>query len=162
MPTGITALRGAMTALLALAGLYLGGWSIAAVVLTVFALDGLDGRIARSTYSVSRLGGHLDGETDALLTAVVCVLLFLRGPFGAWVLTAGFLRYVYVVVVRFVSSQGLAPRSEFAARAFGIALTGLTLGFLPLGPLSQAMPALATLLLLWSFGRSFYWSFKEP
>ena len=48
------------------------------------------------------LGGFLDGETDAILTAVVCLLLYLRGPHGAWVLTAGYLRFVYALIVKFV------------------------------------------------------------
>jgi phosphatidylglycerophosphate synthase len=130
-----------------------------AVVLSVFTLDALDGYLARRLNSESMIGGHLDGETDAVLTAMVCLFLHLRG-LGPWVLTAGFLRFVYVLIVYFApASQGQAPRSLLAARAFGIALVSFLVGFLELPVLSWLAPAFATLLLCWSFGRSFYWSF---
>jgi phosphatidylglycerophosphate synthase len=161
-PTAVTGLRLVLTGALAIEGLALSGWVIAATVFTIFMLDGVDGSIARRTNSVSRLGAHLDMETDALLVMTVCVLHFLRGPCGAWVLTAGLLRYVYVLVVRVWPSQGQAPRSRLGASAFGIGLMSLMAGFLPVPILPVLGPVLATAVLGWSFGRSFYWSFRTP
>lgn len=158
-PTGITAFRFTVTAALAAFGAFLPGLLIVGVVTSVLVLDRLDGELARRTNSVSALGGHLDTEADGFLSAVVCLLLWLEYGLPVWVLTAGLLRYCYVLLVRWVPSRGLVPRSRFAARVFGIALVGLMMGFLKLGVLSMAGPALATVLLCWSFARSFYWSF---
>lgn len=163
LPTLITFVRLLMTTALGLWGASWSGVEVVAMVLSVFTLDAFDGALARRTNSVSVMGGHLDGETDAVLTAMVCLFLYLRG-LGPWVLTAGFLRFVYVLVVRFApASQGQAPRSRLAARAFGIALVSFLVGFLPLPAplafLAWFAPLFATLLLCWSFGRSFYWSF---
>jgi phosphatidylglycerophosphate synthase len=161
LPTVVTGVRLAVTVALGAFGAPLHGIAVVAIVLLVFTLDALDGHLARRMNSESVMGAHLDGETDALLTATVCLFLYMRG-LGAWALTAGFLRYVYVLIAHFVPSRGQAPRSRLAARAFGIALIGLLLGFLSIPGVSMIAPALATLLLCWSFGRSFYWSFRSP
>jgi phosphatidylglycerophosphate synthase len=162
LPTCITAVRLLVTCGLCPYGPSLSGLVVVSVVLFVFTLDWVDGQVARRTDSVSQLGGHLDNESDAFLTLTVCVLLYLRGPSGAWVLTPGLLRYVYVLFVRVFPSRGQVPRSTLGARAFGIALVGLMVGFLGVPYLSRVAPALATLLLSYSFGHSFYWSLKKP
>jgi phosphatidylglycerophosphate synthase len=160
LPTGVTFVRLVITVWLGLVAADLNDIGVVAIVLVVFILDTVDGYLARRLGAVSVMGGHLDGETDAVLTALVCLFLYLRGFGGAWVLTAGYLRFVYVLVVHFFPSHGHAPRSRLAARAFGIALVGLLLGYLRIPYVSAVTPALATLLLCWSFGRSFYWSFR--
>lgn len=161
LPTSVTALRLLLTLGLALVGLTQTALTVVALVLIVFTLDWVDGQLARRLNAQSTLGGHLDCETDALLTMIICLLLYLRGPHGPWVLTAGFLRYVYVLAVQVVPSRGLVPRSILAARAFGFALVGLLLGFLEVPVLSWLGPAVATALLCFSFGHSFYWSFRN-
>jgi phosphatidylglycerophosphate synthase len=160
LPTGVTFVRMVITVWLGLVAADFSAVWVVAIVLVVFTLDTLDGYLARRLGAVSVMGGHLDGETDAVLTALVCLFLYLRGFGGPWVLTAGYLRYVYVLIVHFAPSHGHAPRSLLAARAFGIALVGFLLGFLGIPYVSSVTPALATLLLCWSFGRSFYWSFR--
>jgi phosphatidylglycerophosphate synthase len=110
---------------------------------------------------VSRLGAELDNEADAFLVAVVCVLSWLTLPVGAWILVAGFLRYVYVLAVAWLPSRGHVPPSRIATRAFGIALAGFVMGFLGWGTVSWLAPLLSTLLLSWSFLRSFYWSLRK-
>jgi phosphatidylglycerophosphate synthase len=162
VPTAITGARLFITGALCALGRPLPGYTIVAVVLLVFTLDWVDGQVARRTDSVSRLGAHLDNETDAFLTLTVCLMLFLRGPSEAWVLTAGLLRYLYVLVIRVFPSRGHVPPSALASRAFGIALIGLLLGFLDIPYVSRLGPMAANLLLLWSFSRSFYWSLRAP
>jgi phosphatidylglycerophosphate synthase len=162
IPTVITGVRLSITGFLCALGRPLAGSAIVAVVLLVFTLDWVDGQVARRTDSVSRLGAHLDNETDAFLTLTVCLMLFLRGPSEAWVLTAGLLRYLYVLVIRVFPSRGHVPPSALASRAFGLALIGLLLGFLDVPYVSRLGPMAANLLLLWSFSRSFYWSLRGP
>ena len=77
-----------------------------ALVLAVAAaaLDAVDGRIARGRGLASPYGARFDMETDALLIAVLAVLLWTGGRLGAWVLIAGALRYA------FAAARCLAPR----------------------------------------------------
>jgi phosphatidylglycerophosphate synthase len=159
LPTTVTFVRLVITTWLGLVAHALSDIGVVGIILVVFTLDTVDGYLARRLNAVSVMGGHLDGETDAVLTALTCFFLYQRG-FGAWVLTAGYLRYVYVLIVHFMPSRGHAPRSLLAARAFGIALVGFLLGFLGIPIVSSITPPLATVLLCWSFGRSFYWSFR--
>jgi phosphatidylglycerophosphate synthase len=161
LPTLITSLRIVITAGIGFAGPALTGRQIALGMLVVFLLDGLDGMIARRLNGVSRLGAELDGEGDAFLVAVACVLSWLTLPIGAWILVPGFLRYVYVLTVAFVPSRGRAPASRLASRAFGVAFSGFLLGFLGWGSVSRFAPLVSTLVLSWSFSRSFYWSLRK-
>ncbi|HEY8942685.1 MAG TPA: CDP-alcohol phosphatidyltransferase family protein [Polyangiaceae bacterium] len=158
--TAVTSVRVVLTAALAMSSERLSGPLVAATICGILALDGVDGAIARRTQSVSRIGGQLDTEADAFLCAVVCLLSWLQVG-SAWLLVGGFLRYGYVLLVRLLPSRGPVPRNRFAARAFGLAILGFAAGFLELGAASVAFPALATALLAWSFGRSFYWSFTR-
>ncbi len=160
LPTLVTGIRGCIACALIAFGQSLDGPVVALGIMIVFALDGLDGYLARRMHSASVLGARLDMETDSLLVMGACTLLLLRGEMGAWVLTSGLLRYSYVLFVRCFGSRGEAPRSNFARYSFGLAVTGLTLGFLPLGAFTSAGPAFATTVLLYAFGRSFYWSLQ--
>ena len=67
------------------------------VPLTVAALvlDAVDGWVARYTLSSSAFGGRFDGEADAFLILVLSV--YVAPVFGAWVLCAGLVRYVFAV-----------------------------------------------------------------
>ncbi len=159
LPTFVTCFRAAIACGLFAFGVRENGAAIALGVLTVFTLDGLDGYLARRLRSASVLGARLDMETDSFLVMGVCTLLHLRG-LGLWVLTSGLLRYGYVLFVYTFGARGEAPRSNFARYAFGTSLTGLTLGFLISGPYASYGPVCATAVLLYSFGRSFYWSLR--
>lgn len=161
LPTLVTALRILLTAALGFWGTLLTGELIVAGVLVVFGLDGLDGLLARRLGGVSRLGAQLDNEGDAFLVAVVCLLSWLTKHFAAWILIAGFLRYAYVLTVRFIPSRGQVPASKLATRSYGISLSLFLLGFLEVPVVSRGAPLMATLLLIWSFSRSFYWSLRK-
>src|SRR5262249_35430837 len=58
----------------------------AAAVGAIFALDYVDGWLARRAHGTSAFGAHFDMETDALVILVVDLELWLRGQFGAWIL----------------------------------------------------------------------------
>jgi phosphatidylglycerophosphate synthase len=159
LPNLITAARVALTGSLAL-----GTWGsaplpYALLVLAIFTLDGVDGTLARRWAASSRQGAHFDMESDGYLVLVLCALLQQRGLDG-WVLIGGLLRYAYVIATRLFASRGEAPPSRFGRYAFSLALTALTLALLPAPPLARALSLLGTGVLVWSFGRSFYWAFR--
>jgi phosphatidylglycerophosphate synthase len=68
--------------------------ALAAFVITL--LDGMDGWLSRRTQMISAFGARFDMETDALLIQVLAILAWQYGKAGAWVLTSGLLRYVFV------------------------------------------------------------------
>jgi phosphatidylglycerophosphate synthase len=159
LPNLITALR-----VVLIGSMALGVWGsaplpYALLVLAVFTLDGVDGTLARRWGADSRLGEHFDMESDGYLVLVLCALLHLRG-LSSWVLIGGLLRYAYVITTRIFPSRGEAPPSRFGRYAFAVSLTALTAGLLAEPPLARALSLFGTGVLLWSFGRSFYWAFR--
>lgn len=74
-----------------------GYWWIVGLSSVALALDGLDGRLARSTGRESALGARFDMELDAFLILALSGLVWQSGTAGAWVLGIGALRYLFVV-----------------------------------------------------------------
>jgi phosphatidylglycerophosphate synthase len=129
-------------------------------VLLIFALDGVDGLLARSLGASSVQGAHFDMESDAYLVLTVCCLHVLAGH-GLWVLTGGLLRYAYTLSSAVFPSRREAPRSRFGRYAFAASLCCLTLGLvLPWAP-GRVLVAAGTAVLLASFGHSFWWAFRR-
>src|SRR5699024_4708500 len=71
-------------------------WWVLALTLIAAALDGIDGRLARQTRLQSAFGARFDMEIDALLILLLSILVCRFGKAGAWILTAGLLRYLFV------------------------------------------------------------------
>jgi phosphatidylglycerophosphate synthase len=96
----VTMIRGAFVALIA--GLigepYSYGIALFAALLAVAVtvLDGVDGRLARSTGLGSAFGARFDMETDSVLVLALAVLAWQYGKAGVWVLGIGLMRYVFV------------------------------------------------------------------
>jgi phosphatidylglycerophosphate synthase len=166
-PSGAFGLANAVTALRLLAILTLGALApavpapwLAALVLALFALDGVDGSLARRRGASSEFGAHFDMETDALLVMTVSLLLFESGKCGAWILSAGLMRYAYVLCLFLVPARsGEMPPSRFGRYAFAVLMVGLIAGLaLPrsAGCVSAAIGAGAVAV---SFARSFYYSY---
>ena len=84
----VTLLRLVLITSLALIGLRLRGEVAALIMFAVFALDGLDGWLARSRQLASGFGARFDMECDALLVLVGSLLLYLRGRLPAFILAA--------------------------------------------------------------------------
>ena len=68
----------------------------AAASTIAIALDGVDGWLARRTGMVSAFGARFDMEVDALLILVLSILAWQYEKAGAWIVTAGLLRYLFV------------------------------------------------------------------
>jgi phosphatidylglycerophosphate synthase len=130
--------------------------------IAVLALDGLDGRIARRRHEASEFGAKFDMETDALFIAVLCTKLAVVGRLGVWILVPGLLRYAYAVAIGIAETRGEAPRSRFGRYAFALQATSLLVALWPLEPIYSPLAAGATLLTVYSFARSAYWSLGPP
>jgi phosphatidylglycerophosphate synthase len=134
--------------------------ALAAIVLAVFALDGLDGYIARRHGTASKFGALFDMETDAYFVLAVELVLVERGDFGAWILVTGVLRYLYVVVrAVFPARRPDVPRSRLGRNAFVLLALGLFFAFALPGTLGRAAAIVGTLAVTLSFALSFFDSY---
>jgi len=139
-----------------------GSW-LASLVLTVLALDGLDGWLARRTNSSSAWGAHFDMEVDALLVLMTSCALLLSGRLGAWVLSAGVLRYLYVLcVAQWPPRGGSMPRTLLGRSAFALVVVGHALGFCLPAPAAFWAALLGTSAVTLSFARSFLYGYARP
>lgn len=71
-------------------------WLLVAVATVAFALDGVDGWLARRAGLASAFGARFDVEVDSVLALALSVHLFQSGNFGAYVLLLGLPRYLYL------------------------------------------------------------------
>lgn len=96
----VTLARGALTAfVLALVGapaVAAEAWIALGTALIAFALDHVDGRLARSRGEASAFGARFDMETDAVLILGLSVLVWQYDKAGVWVLSAGAMRYAFI------------------------------------------------------------------
>ncbi len=134
----------------------LGGrsWPFLALLVPALVLDGVDGRVARATGTVSAAGARLDGEIDAALLFVLS--LATARWLGWWVLAIGLMRYA------FLAAGALRPRlrgrldfSQFRRRVAAVQGIAFAISLAPAVPLplGRAVVASALGLLIISFGR---------
>jgi phosphatidylglycerophosphate synthase len=160
LPNAVTAFRVGIIAAVGI-GLHRGpGLLVAALVLGVFALDVVDGWLARRAGTSSAFGAHFDMESDAFLVLALGLELFARGQLGAWILVPGLLRYLTVLCGAIVAPRaGDMPRSRFGSTACGLLVTGLIAAFVWPNGWGAAGAAAGSSLVTWSFARSFYFSY---
>ncbi len=126
--------------------------AIAACAAVVFALDGIDGWLARRTGTASEFGEYFDKETDALLMLVLCLLLHQAGRFGAWILLPGLLRYGFVVFLMLARPPAAKERrSDWGRWIFFGTMIALVASFTPFRALYEPAMASMTVLLVASF-----------
>jgi phosphatidylglycerophosphate synthase len=104
------------------------GLPAAAVALGLFALDGVDGRIARRQQLAGPFGEFADKEGDALLVLMLCLLLYrVPGGLGPWILLPGMLRYAFVLFVALAEPPHCReePRSAKGAWIAGLITSSL-------------------------------------
>lgn len=119
-----------------------------------FALDALDGPVARRTRTASAAGARLDTETDAALTLVLSCAAAVST--GAWVLLIGLMYYAFAVAGRFRPGlQKTLPPSPLRKAIGALQPFALLLALTPGVPSAAGTTALlvALALLLFSFGR---------
>jgi phosphatidylglycerophosphate synthase len=131
---------------------------VVGLTIVALVLDGVDGKVARSTGTVSALGARFDMEVDSVLVLVLSV--YVAGPVGSWVLVIGAMRYAFVAATWVLPwMRGtLPPRywRKVVAAVQGIVLVSATAGVVP-QPLVAAALLAALVLLVESFGRDVGW-----
>jgi phosphatidylglycerophosphate synthase len=159
---GVTLVRVGLLVLLALRFAHGSGPLEAGLVLLVFALDWLDGFVARRTGTASELGARFDMETDALFVLVCALGLYACGRLGAYVLVPGMMRYAYVLALAvFPRLRREVPRSQLARNAFALMVLSLAASAWPLSPQHAVLAMIASLGIVASFGRSVYWALRS-
>lgn len=132
------------------------------LLLLFFVLDGVDGWWARRSGTTSTFGAAFDQEADAFMVAVVSIAVVHAELAPPWVMIVGPLRYAYVLVVHALRTHGEAPRSTIARYAFGVLVTSLIAAMLYPGPVTRVAVILAASLIVASFARSLWWSWRGP
>lgn len=150
-----TLVRAAMVAVLA--GALFGNpapWAVFLIATVAFALDGVDGWLARRAGLSSAFGARFDMEIDALLGAVLALVLLLDGNVGPAILILGFSRYAFVAA-GFVwpALKGDLPESFRRKAICVVQIAALIILLFPLTPTVLLLPVsiLAACALAYSF-----------
>jgi phosphatidylglycerophosphate synthase len=160
-PNAVTLLRLLLTVVLAALGARERGPELALLVFAIFALDGLDGWLARRLGLASSFGARFDMECDALLVLTCSLCLFSSGRLPAFILVPGLLRYLYVLGCALIPGEAReAPRSRVGRHAFALMALSFAASFWPL-PHHEWLALFATTLIACSFGRSFAYSLRS-
>jgi phosphatidylglycerophosphate synthase len=133
----------------------------------LFAMDGVDGWIARRAGLAGEFGEFLDKESDAILMLMLCLVLYrLPESFGPWILLPGLLRYLFVLFVKFAKPPQAKEQRTAKARwiSFFMVLTLLFSFAAYPAYLDYCLPfaAMMTLMLAYSFAESLYLMYRSP
>lgn len=129
-----------------------------AMTVVALVLDGVDGPIARRTATARPFGARFDLEVDAFLILVLSG--YVARSAGAWVLTIGLARYVFVVAGwLFPWLRAMSPPRYWAKVVAATQAVVLTIAAADVLPRSVTDVALvgALALLAESFGHQAWW-----
>jgi len=137
-----------------------GYWWMLLLAASAMILDGVDGRVARTTGTEGEFGARFDMEIDALLILALSVLVWQSGKVEGWVLLIGSLRYLFVLAGLLWPPlrESLPPRSGRKTICV-VQSVVLVACIAPIIPSTLATPAavVALLLLVYSFARDTWW-----
>jgi phosphatidylglycerophosphate synthase len=134
----------------------------AGLAFLILCADGLDGWAARRWGVASEFGHGFDQEVDAFFFLVLCLILYVHGHLGAWVLLPGALRYLFVLYAKLARPPRCTVRGNRFTRAVGvIAVLALIACLLPIGAACSGLAAGAALGLCGSFLHS-TWQLYRP
>lgn len=153
----VTAVRMLILVLIGIWGHHLGHWIVGGLALLVLVTDGLDGYLARKYDSQSLFGEYFDKETDAFFVMMMGSLAWYEGLIGAWVLSLGLLRYIYVLVLIFVKPPEQKETRSFRGQLIAVILMSSLIGcfWLPEWLYVSAL-VIVSGLVFYSFGMSFW------
>ena len=162
----VTLLRAALVAFLfgAVVSPGFSAWLFFALATATFAMDGLDGWLARRAGLESRFGARFDMEVDAILAAVLALWLLVTGITGPQILILGFTRYVFVAAAWIFPPLREDLPESFRRKAICVLqIATLIILLLPITPAVLVGPWAAgvAVLLLWSFAIDIAWLLKR-
>lgn len=155
----VTATRAGLVAVL-FGGLSAGsiGWASVLLAGIAFALDGLDGWLARRQNMCTAFGARFDMEVDSALAAVLALLLLTAGKAGPEILVLGFARYVFLFAILLRPSLGATLPHSFRRKAVCVLqIATLIVLILPVVPDLRILSVVAALALVWSFAVDILW-----
>jgi phosphatidylglycerophosphate synthase len=139
------------------------GWWVIGVATAVMVLDGVDGRVARSTRTETPFGARFDMELDAALLMALSLLVWRDGRVGAWVLLIGLMRYGFVAAswIRPALARELPPsfRRKVVCVVQGVVLL-VALGPIVPGSLAVFACAVGLAALTYSFAVDVRWALR--
>jgi phosphatidylglycerophosphate synthase len=132
------------------------------LILVALLLDGVDGQVARRTGTSSPLGARFDMEVDAFLILVLSAYVAVQ--VGPWVLAIGLMRYAFIAAGALLDWLRTPVPGTMAGKVIavlqGVVLLVATAGVLP-HPVMTGAVAVALAALVWSFGRSIVWLYRN-
>ena len=161
----VTALRLGLVSVLA-ASIFApssGGWGVFSVAVLAFALDGLDGWLARRAQLVSEFGARFDMEVDSLLAITLAVLAWQSGEVGAYVLLLGMPRYIFGVTGKVLPWLNAPLPDRFSRKVVCVVqIAALLLALLPIsiGCFAAWAIGAAALAVVWSFWLDIRWLYR--
>jgi len=133
------------------------GWLLASIALLILYADRLDGWLARRRRLASLFGDCFDKEVDAFFFLALCLLLYIRGHLGIWVLFPGLLRYLFVLFVKLAGPPRQIAVGNWFTRSVSVtAIIAFILCLLPVELFCTELAMTATALLCASFLYSFF------
>lgn len=129
-------------------------WAVFTVALVAFALDGLDGWLARREGRASAFGARFDMEVDSLLALVLALLAWQSGSVGVYVILLGLPRYAFwVAQFPFPWLNGALPERFSRKVVCVVQIAVLIVALFPGVPawLASLCVGGAALALIWSF-----------
>ncbi len=128
------------------------------VLMVTFAvLDGIDGKLARKYKQESIFGEYFDMELDALFVLFSCLVLYLKGYEGIWILIPGLLRYIFVIYVWLFSAVPKKDKKQrFATIIAGVFFMTLLVSLAFQNIVQEVILILSSIAIVVSFGISFY------
>ncbi len=138
-------------------------WAAFGVAALAFALDGLDGWMARREGLVSEFGASFDMEVDSLLALTLALGAMASGAAGPLVLLLGVARYLYGGAAFALPWLANPLPERFSRKAVCVAqiatLVALQAPVLPAG-LGDYLTAAVALALNWSFAVDIRWQWR--
>jgi phosphatidylglycerophosphate synthase len=138
------------------------GAALTALAAVALVLDGVDGRVARNTGTVSAVGARFDMEVDSVLVLLLSV--YVADSLGPWVLAIGSAHYLLVVArLGLPWLRGPVPPRywcKVVAVVQGVVLVTTAAGALP-HPIAVLALVVVGALLVESFGREAWWKWRS-
>jgi phosphatidylglycerophosphate synthase len=139
-------------------------WTVLGIAIFSLCLDGVDGYFARRQQLVSAFGARFDMEVDSVFALLLAVLALQSGKAEAWVLILGSMRYLFLLAALILPWLHNPLPERFSRKLICVIQIGVLIALLaPIisGPLSWALAAIATALLVYSFGRDIVWLARQ-
>ena len=136
------------------------GWLLFGIAMIAFAMDGIDGFLARRDGTATRYGARFDMEIDALFGAVLSLIILSAGIAGPLILILGFIRYVFVGASYVLPwLNGSLPESMRRKVVCVVQIAALIALICPIVPPALHLPTtlIGVAALIWSFAVDTLW-----